>query len=197
MNSTTRSNEIGKTTQPASGGKLPDLQKILKLALNSFSKEKYSMTIDYCRKAVDVVNGTDQSELAAEAYYIWCLSCFKMDKYDDAKKVCYEARLKLGNYLDLVYFEILIAAVGGEIDRVPKFAKSYAELYQAAGGNFNSLKEKTHDRIGEVLLMSGQALEQAKKKSEALDIYRKYLSIFPDDDPIRERVGVLANQADR
>ena len=194
MNNTTRFNEIGKNTQPASTGKLSDLQKILKLAANSFGKEKYSLTIDYCRKAVNAVDGTDQHKLAAEAYYIWCLSCFKMNKYEDARKVCYEARLKLGNYLDLVYFEILIAAVNGEIDRIPKFAKSYREIYEAAGDKFNPLKEKTHDRIGEVMLMSGQALEQVQKKSEALDIYKKYLSKFPDDVPIKGRVEVLANQ---
>ncbi|UCE67818.1 MAG: hypothetical protein JSU85_07375 [Candidatus Zixiibacteriota bacterium] len=194
MNNATRSTEIGKNTQSESSGKLSNLQKILRLALNSFSKEKYSMAIDYCRNAVSAIHDTDHSEFAAEAFYIWCLSCFKMNKYEEARKVCYEARLKLGNYLDLVYFEILIAAFIGETDRIPKFAKRYIEIYEAAGGKFNPSKEKTHDRIGEVMLMSGQALEQLRKKLEALDIYNKYLSLFPEDVPIRERVEVLSNQ---
>ncbi|UCC78335.1 MAG: hypothetical protein JSW64_08585 [Candidatus Zixiibacteriota bacterium] len=193
MNNATRSDEIGKDTQPASSGKLSDLQKILKLAANSFSKEKYSMAVDYCRKAISAIHGTGHSQFAAEAYYIWCLSDLKMDKFDDARKACYEARLKLGNYLDLVYFEIVIAAVGNETERIPKLAKSFIELYNAAGDKFSPLKEKTHDRIGEVLLMGGQALEQTHKTPEALDFYKEYLTLFPDDALIKERVDILTD----
>jgi|GEM_PF-2895324 len=194
MNNITRSDEIGKNRQPLSSGKLSDLQKILRLAFNSFSKGKYSMAIDYCRKAVSAIPGKDHSELAAEAYYIWCLSNLKLEKVNDARKVCYEARLKLGNYLDLVYFEILIAAVSGETGRIPKLVRNFVDLYEAAGDNYSPQKEKTHNRIGEVLLMSGQALEQTHKTREALDIYNKYLSLFPEDIPIKERVDILTNQ---
>jgi tetratricopeptide (TPR) repeat protein len=194
MNKNTRSNETVRGTQSASIGKLSDLRKIMKLAFNSFGKEKYSLAIDYCRKAIDAINGTAQRELAAEAYYLWCLSCLKNSRPDEAKKVCYEARLLLGNYLDSVYFEILIAAVKEEIDKIPRLVKNYMEIYEAAGGNFNPSKEKTHGRAGEVLLMGAQALEQAGEKIGALEFYNKYLSIFPDDGPIRERVDLLSDR---
>lgn len=194
MNKAARDTGNTGKAQAAFPGKLSDLQKIMKLAFNSFSKEKYSLAVDYCRKAVGAIHGTDHPEFAADAYYIWCLSSLKMGKLDGARKACYEARLKLGNYLDLVYFEILIAAVGNETDRIPKLAKSFMELYEAAGDKFNPLKEKSHDRIGEVLLMGGQALEQTGNTPEALDFYRKYLTLFPDDDPIKERVEILADQ---
>lgn len=194
MNKAARDTGNTGKKQTAFPGRLSDLQKIMKLAFNSFSKEKYSLAVDYCRKAVGAIHGTDHPEYAADAYYIWCLSSLKMGKLDDARKACYEARLKLGNYLDLVYFEILIAAVGNETERIPKLAQSFKELYEAAGDKFNPLKEKTHDRFGEVLLMGGQAFEQLHKIPEALDIYEKYLSLFPDDAAIKERVNILADQ---
>jgi len=194
MNKNSRTFDSANTGQTSPGGKFSDIQKIMKLAVNSFSKEKYSLAIDYCRKAVDLING--QKEPAAEAYYIWCLSYLKMNKPDDARKVCYDARLKLGNYLDLVYFEILIAAVNEELDKIPRFAESFMEFYEGAGGNFNPYKEKTNVHIGEVLLLTGQALEQMREKTRAVDIYKKYLSIFPDDEPIRERVKVISNQTE-
>ena len=110
---------------------------------------------------------------------------------EEARKVCYEARRKLGNYLDLVYFEILIAAVNGEIRKIPKFAKSYLEIYEAADNKFNPAKEKTYGKIGEVLLMSGQALEEAQENGEALEVYKKYLELYPDDEPIKDRVNSM------
>jgi hypothetical protein len=194
MNNTTRPEEVGWSKKPASSGKLSDLQKILRLAINSFSKGKYSMAVDYCRKVVNGIHGADQQELATEAYYIWCLSNLKTEKFNDTRKVCYEARLKLGNYLDLVYFEILIAGVAGETGRIPKLARNFVGLYEVAGGKFNPQKEKTHNRIGEVLLMSAQALEQLHETPEALNVYEKYLSLFPDDAPIKERVDILTDQ---
>jgi tetratricopeptide (TPR) repeat protein len=190
MNKYSRNIEFAASGQTASGGKLSDVQKILKLAINSFSKEKYSLAIDYCRKAVSAVNGG--KDPAAEAYYIWCLSSLKMAKPQEARKVCYEARLKLGNYLDLVYFETLVAAVNGELDKIPRFAESFLELYEAAVGNFDPYKEKTNIHIGEVLLMAGEALEQLQDTNRAADFYEKYLAIFPDDERVRERAKKMA-----
>lgn len=175
--------------QSYAGGKFSNLQKIIKLASNSFNKEKYPLAIDYCRTVVNAANG--RKELAADAYYIWCMSCLKMNKPHDARKVCYDARLKLGNYLDLTYFEIRIAALTGELDKIPRFAESYLEIFYGAGRKFDPSREKTSEKIGEVLLLAGQVLEQKQEREGAADFYRKYLSIFPDDESIRERVAEL------
>lgn len=190
MNNYSRNFEFAVTGQTASGGKLSDVQRILKLAVNSISKEKYSLAIDYCRKAVNGVNGG--KDPAAEAYYIWCLSSLKINKPQEARKVCYEARLKLGNYLDLVYFETLVAAANGELDKIPRFAENFMELYEAAGGNFNPYREKTNIHIGKVLLMAGEALEQSRDTARADYFYNKYLAIFPDDEQVGERVNKIA-----
>lgn len=180
MNKNSRTFEFAATGQTPSGGKFSDMQRILKLAANSFSNGKYSRAIDYCRKAVDAAKcGKDP---AAEAYYIWCLSCLKMNNPAEAKKVCCDARLKLGNYLDLVYFEILIAAAKGESEKIPRFAESYMELYDDAAGKFDRHKEKSCDKIGEVLLLAGQALEQLNDKARAADFYDKFMSIYSDDE---------------
>jgi len=172
------------------GGKFSDMRKIIKLATNSFNKEKYPLAIDYCRTAVNVANG--RKELVADAYYIWCMSCLKMNKPQDARKVCYDARLKLGNYLDLTYFEIQIATLTGEFDKIPRFAENYLELYYHAGREFDPSREKTSEKIGEVLLQAGQVLEQKQENTGAVDFYKKYLSFFPDDEPVRARVLELA-----
>ena len=194
MNNLTRTEKNAGSAQQQHAGKLSDLQKIMKLAINSFSKEKYPMAVDYCRKAVEVIPATGRPDLVAEVYYLWCLSCFKMGKHIDAKKVCYEARLKLGNYLDLVYFEIIIAAVNEEMERIPKLVDNYTELYLAAGGEFDPLKEKTHAKFGEVMLICGQALEQSENLRDALDIYNKYLGFFPEDSAVKKHLAVLENR---
>lgn len=183
--------EKDQSRQSAGNGDLSDTNKLLRLAFNSFSKEKYSMAIDYCRKTVNGLHGSESENHAAEAYYLWCLSNLKLNKMNEAKKVCYEARRKLGNYLDLVYFELLIAAVNGEINKIPRFAKSYIDLYEAANNEFDRLKERTADKIGEVLLMSGQALEQSQQYAEALEVYKKYIKLYPNDGPMRDRVNSL------
>jgi tetratricopeptide (TPR) repeat protein len=197
MNNTDRDKTAAENGHAVGQGKLSDLQRLMKLALNSFTKGKYTLTIDYCRKAVSAINGSELPDFAAEAYYIWCLSYLRMEKFDDARKVCYDARLKLGNYLDLVYFEILIAAVKGENEKIPRLVESFVELHEDAKDKFNPLKEKTHDKIGEVLLMAGQSLEQSGDVSGAIEIYNKYLRLFPDDSPIKDRVEVLTNQNNR
>jgi tetratricopeptide (TPR) repeat protein len=184
MNQYSRTREFSASRQTTSGGKLSDMQRILKLAVNSFGKGKYSLAIDYCRKAVNLINGC--KEPAAEAYYIWCLSCLKLHKTQEARNVCYDARLKLGNYLDLVYFEIVIAAINNELDKIPRFAEKFMELYEKAGGKFNRLREKANAHIGDVLLLAGMAYEKSKDKSRADDYFQKYLSIFPDDESALE-----------
>lgn len=178
------------TGRSYAGGKFYDRRRIIKLASNSFNKEKYPLAIDYCRTAVNSGNG--RKELVADAYYIWCMSCLKMNNPQDARKVCYDARLKLGNYLDLIYFEIRIASLTGELDKIPRFAENYLELYYDAGGQFDPSREKSSEKIGEVLLLAGQVLEQKQEKAGAVDFYSKYLSIFPDNEPLRERVTELA-----
>ncbi len=189
MNSNiTENNQPG---QSAVSRDLSDTNKLLRLAFNSFCKEKYSLAIDYCRKAVIGSHGSESENHAVEAYYLWCLSNLKLNKMDDAKKVCYEARRKLGNYLDLVYFELLIAAVNGEVNKIPRFAKSYIDFYESANNKFDHVKERTSDKVGEVLLMSGQALEQSQQYTEALEVYKKYLKLYPNDGPIQDRVNSL------
>lgn len=186
MNKSSRNIEFATTDQTTSGGKLWDIQKILRLAVNSFRKKKYSLAIDYCRKVANAVNGGGR--FAAEAYYIWCLSCLKMNKPDDARKACYDARLKFGNYLDLVYFELLIATLKGELGKIPRFAERFVELYEEAGGKFDPFKEKTSEHIGKVLLLAGLAHEQLQDETRAADYYKRYQSIIPDEDSIIDKI---------
>jgi len=186
MNHHSRIREFSASRQTTSGGKLSDMQRILKLAVNSFGKGKYSLAIDYCRKAVNLINGC--KEPAAEAYYIWVLSCLKLHKPHEARNVCYDARLKLGNYLDLVFYEIVIAAAINEMDKIPRFAERFVELYEKAGGKFDRFKEKTNIYMGDVLLLAGMAHERLKDNSRADDYYGKYLSRFSDDASAMERI---------
>jgi tetratricopeptide (TPR) repeat protein len=196
MNKTKEFTVADANARYSASGKFSDLQNIMKLALNSLDKGKYSLAIDYCRRVVNGVRESDPRELLVEAYRIWCISFLKSNKPDDARKVCYEARRKLGNYRDLVYLELLIAAQSGEIDKIPRYVENYLQLYDVSGSRSGSAGVRSGDMTGEVLLKGAQAKEQLNDPAGALEMYRKYISLFPDDKPVSERIAQLAGQID-
>jgi tetratricopeptide (TPR) repeat protein len=194
MNNIYESSSVDGAPRSALIGKFPDLPNIIKVAANGLGKGKYSLAIDYCRKVVKSAGDRHSKALIAEAYYIWCLSCLKLDRPNDARKVCYEARLRLGNYLDLVYFELLIEATSGEVNKIPRYVDNYLQLHDAAGGGLGSAGEHSRDKIGEVLLIGGRAYERLENMAGALEIYKKYISLYPDDKPMAERIRQLTVQ---
>jgi tetratricopeptide (TPR) repeat protein len=197
MNNLSNPEINSKSPMPSTRRKLSDSGRILRLASTSFDKGNYSLAIDYCRMAASIVKIADSPELAAEIYFIWCLSQIKLGKFHDARKVCYEARLKIGNYLDLVYFEILIASGRGEAKKIPRLVNNFLDLQKAEGNGINPATGKSHDRIGEVLLVGAEVLERANNKPGALEIYNKYLTLFPDDDSVRILAYSLSGELKR
>ena len=192
MNKALETKTDKEVSRPLAQGRLSDLNKIFKLAVNGLGKGKHQLAIDYCRTIINNARIIDHREIIIEAYYIWCMSCLQLGKPFEARKACYEARLKLGNYLDLVYFEILIAAVNNEIDKILKFVDSYLELYDHPEDGFAPSGSHSREKIGDVLIMGGRAQEQAGNISGALDYYNRYIAIFPDHEPVHQLVEKLS-----
>lgn len=171
-----------------------DLERYMVLARNSFRVGKFELACDYCRQIADTALRLGRSEQAEQAYYIWCLANLKSGKYAEAKKVCFEARAKLGNNLNLLYFETLIAAVGNEIEKVPKLARNFKDLWNNQGAVSDEARAESREKLGEVLLMWGQALEQMRQYRDVIDVYNDYLKHFPEDAAISERINELASR---
>ncbi len=184
-----------KNELPARVPQAADLDKFMKLAKTSFGKRNFAITVDYCRTTVGDAISLRMPRIASEAYYLWCLANLQQNKFDEARQVCYDARRQLGNYLDIVYFELVIAAVNGETARVPKFAESFAELHAAIDLEKRDYGINTREKAGEVLLMWAQALEELGESENSIGIYEKYLAIHPEDKAIEDRLAELGSRS--
>jgi tetratricopeptide (TPR) repeat protein len=160
-----------------------------KLAQSNFADGHYMLSIDYCRLLSEIAFALKKDDLAAEAYHLWCLSCLKMSKLDEAAVVCQTAKTRLGDYLDLAYFELLIAALNSEVVKIPDLAQRYNTLYDS--GPQDPSKTKNSGKLGEVLLMWEQAAEQLGNTSDAIQLIEKYLELYPEDANIVEHLNQL------
>ena len=174
-------------------GRLSDLKNIMRLAVNSLGRGKLALAIDYCRTVINSARDSDQRDLVVEAFYVWCTASLQLGKPGEARKVCYEARLRLGNYLDLVYFELLIAAVNNDIDKIPRFANNFLDLHDNSRKDLGPAAERSREKIGEVLLMGGQAREQSNDIAGAMEFYNRYVEMFPEDKIVAELINQLPN----
>ena len=171
---------------------LADLQELAALAGDSFGEGDFEGAAECCRQASENRRLSDDTRIACEIYYIWCLANLKTGKIDEVIQVCTEAREKLGDYLDLAYFELIASIMKGEPERVLSLAENYLKLWNNERQNNDPLKSQTGDRVGEVLLMLGQALEQMHRTADAIEIYKKYLALYPDDKAIEDRLAQMS-----
>jgi tetratricopeptide (TPR) repeat protein len=169
-----------------------DLRELITLARNSFSGGDFIAAVECCRKASEYKGLSDDDALAHEIYYLWCLANLKTGGLDETIKVCSDARRKLGDYLDLAYFELIVAIMQGEPESVLSLAQEYLKLWNNEKENDAPWRSRTHDRVGEVMLMTGQTLEQMHLTVEAIEIYKKYLAIFPEDKAISDRIAQMS-----
>ena len=169
-----------------------DLQELIALARNSFNEGDFIGAAECCRKASENKHLSDGNELAYEIYYLWCLANLKTGKLDEAINACSDARRKLGDYLDLAYFELIVAIMKGEPESVLSSAQNYLKLWINEKENNDPSKSRTGDRVGEVFLMMGQTLEQIHQTAEAIEIYKKYLAMFPEDRAIEDRIAQMS-----
>lgn len=169
-----------------------DLRELMTLARNSFGGGDFDGAAECCRRASEDERLSYDNALAYEIYYLWCLANLKTEKLDETLKVCSDARRKLGEYLDLAYFELIVAINKGEPEDVLSRAQSYLRLWNNDREDNDPRKSQTRDRMGEVLLMLGQTLEQMRKTADAIEIYKKYLALFPDDKAIESRLAQMS-----
>lgn len=169
-----------------------DLRELMTLARSSFGGGDFAGAAECCRRACEDKRLSDDDAIVYEIYYLWCLAYLNTEKLDETLKVCSDARRRLGEYLDLAYFELIVAVKKGEPDDVLSRAQSYLRLWKNDKENNNPRKSQTGDRVGEVLLMMGQTLEQTRNTEDAIEIYKKYLALFPHDEAIESRLAQMS-----
>lgn len=125
-------------------------EKFIQLARNSFKGERYFRAADNCRLAVEFALRRNNHHQAAEAYDLWIKSLSKKRKYSEVKKVCCEARSKLGNHLDLLYYEAKAAFFSGDIKVSARLAKEYIEFRNKASVKSLPYLNKSYDKLDEV-----------------------------------------------
>jgi hypothetical protein len=122
----------------------------MKLALNSFKGKKYARAIDNCRLAVENALRQNKFPWAAEAYDLWINALIEDKRYSEIKKICCEARSKLGNYLDLLYYEFATARFMKDITLARKFAEEYREILKRPKDDKLSFGMKTINKEPEI-----------------------------------------------
>lgn len=167
-----------KLPEPAfkSGGKIKPLSKygysdFMKLAANSYRTANFGRAVDNCRLAVEMAERSRDLKSMAEAYDLWINALLAEKKYSAIKKLCCEARSKLGNYLDLVYYEFSMARLSGDNLVTRKLAAEFIEII-----NKNSLDKTTWgaskiERIDEIkqYLASNPAAEEIGKQNMEME----------------------------
>jgi hypothetical protein len=118
---------------PKLGGQIKPLSKFgyadfMKLAANSYRSNNFGRAVDNCRLAVEMAERGKDLKGMAEAYDLWINSLLAEKKYQAIKKLCCEARSKLGNYLDLVYYEFQMAHNSNDPIIARKLATEFIEI---------------------------------------------------------------------
>lgn len=168
-----------------------DLNETLSLAKDRFGDNNFQAAIDSCEIVTSLEISPDSTPAIIEAYYLWCLACLKMNRFDEVLDVCSKSRVRFGHYLDLAYFELIAVAAKGAVLDVPGLAETYMSLWSEVEKGAEPSKNHTFGIAGQVLLMWGQALEQLRSPDDALAIYKKYLLFHPEDTDISNRVTAM------
>jgi hypothetical protein len=122
----------------------------MKLALNSFNGKKYARAIDNCRLAVENALRQNKFSWASEAYDLWINALFVDKRHSEIKRVCCDARSKLGSYLDLLYYEYMAARLMNDIVLARKFAMEYREMSGKSKNGEPSFGVKTIVKAAEI-----------------------------------------------
>ena len=161
---------------------------ILALAKVRFANQDFRGTVSVCQKISAIDPSPDKRPAFIETYYIWSLACLKLNLLDNVLNICSEARKRFDAYLDLAYFELIAVSASGVVHDVPGLAETYMHLWSLVEKGADPLKNRTFGIAGQVLLMWGQALEQLEAPDSALNIYKKYMLLHPEDKEISDRI---------
>jgi len=183
--------------QPQDSGRFQrkrDLMLFLTLARNSFAKGKFDLAADYCRQIIESCIVSKMDEIAYEAYYLWCLANLNLSQPEDVRKVCYDARSKYGNYLDLIYFELLSWALSGNIEKVIKFCETYLAFYENSNHAEMPLRSRTAEKYTEVKIMLAQSLDEKGDHAKAYEVYQGILAKIGSNPDIELRIARLKDK---
>jgi hypothetical protein len=138
-------------TTPKLPGKIKPLSKFgyadfMKLATNSYKTKNFGRAVDNCRLAIEIAERVKDLKGMADGYDLWISALVAEKKYSAIKKLCCEARSKLGNYLDLTYYEFQTACNSGDSQIAKKLAAEYLEIKNKVMISKNSWGIKTIDK---------------------------------------------------
>ncbi len=125
----------------------------LKLARNSYAVKKYSRAIDNCRLAVDMAIKNKNNAAAAEAYDLWINILLQEGKYAEVKKTACEARSRIGNYLDLLYYEFVASLHLGNPQNSVRLGREFVQLAESIDGkdSFGTLSRNKVDEVKAII----------------------------------------------
>lgn len=138
-----------------SSGKIKPLSKygyadFMRLATNSYRTGNFGRAVDNCRLAVEIAERVKDHKGMADAYDLWINALIAEKKNQAIKKLCCEARSKLGNYLDLVYYEFLMARDSNDSLIARKLAIEFVEIKGKTTINKNSWGVAKIEYVGEI-----------------------------------------------
>lgn len=134
----------------------------LKLARNSYAIKKYSRAIDNCRLAVDMAIKNNDNLEAAEAFNLWINILLEEKKYSEVKKVTCDARSKLGNYPELLYYEFKASLNLPNISNAIKLGREFIQTTCGEMADSHENKAELSEKIMEVKALLA-AIEQDSK----------------------------------
>jgi len=163
-------------SNPKLSSKIKPLSKygyadFMRLAANSYRTGNFGRAVDNCRLAVEMAERAKDHKGMAEAYDLWINALLMEKKYQAIKKLCCEARSKLGNYLDLVYYEFLMACDTNDFLIARKLAVEFIEIKSKTTINKNTWGVGKIGHAGEIQksLDSLQASNESSKQNMEME----------------------------
>ena len=172
-------------------GREDNLLSLYTSARESFAADDFDGASRFCRKASTAKISAEELPTLCEVYYLGCLAAMKSSRPDEVIDICSGARARLGDFLDLAFFELIAASSINAVVEVPRLAEKYMRLWKLTNKEDHPYKQHTFGLAGQVMLMWGQALEQLGEPVEALTIYKQYLNLHPEDRIIESRIVEL------
>jgi hypothetical protein len=123
----------------------------MKLAINSFRVKKYGRAADNCRLAAEIALRERDNGGLVKVFDLWLNALLEDGKFGEVKKICCEARSKLGSYPDLLFYEFKVARNKNEAVIARKLGEEYIEMLKKSPADKNAWGINTEKSMAEIM----------------------------------------------